>query len=162
MILSKQLGVFLNYVHNRFKLFVNEAMEAAGFNITAEQFLLLDTLWNEGPQSQQKIADMMLKDKNSVVKLVDSLESRGLVTRRANPIDRRQNIVSTTPECDKMRDPVKEVALSTVKHITKGLDDEELAVFIKAMDTMAQNMDNDVDLLALARTLPIRKPAAAK
>ncbi len=160
MILSKQLGVFLNYVHNRFKLFFKESMEAAGYNITAEQFLLLDTLWNEGPLSQQQIADMMLKDKNSVVKLVDSLESRGLVVRRANPDDRRQNIVSTTPECDKMRDEVKDYALDTVNRITNGLTDDEIAVFIKAMDIMAQNMDKDVDLLAIARTLPIRKSAA--
>ena len=158
MILSKQLGVFLNYVHNRFKLYFNESMETAGFKITAEQFLLLDTLWNEGPLSQQKIADMMLKDKNSVVKLVDSLEARGLVRRRANPEDRRQNIVSTTPKCDKMCDPVKDAALAAVARVTNGLTESELDTFIKVMDVMAQNMDADVDLLAIARTLPIRKP----
>ena len=158
MVLSKQLGVFLNYVHNRFKLYFNESMEAAGFKITAEQFLLLDTLWNEGPLSQQKIADMMLKDKNSVVKLVDSLELRGLVKRRANPEDRRQNIVSTTPKCDKMRDPVKDAALAAVARVTNGLTNSELDTFIKVMDIMAQNMDADVDLLAIARTLPSRKP----
>ena len=33
MVLSKQLGVFLNYVHNRFKLYFNESMEAAGFTL---------------------------------------------------------------------------------------------------------------------------------
>lgn len=158
MVLSKQLGVFLNYVHNRFKLYFNESMEAAGFKITAEQFLLLDTLWNEGALSQQKIADMMLKDKNSVVKLVDSLELRGLVKRRANPEDRRQNIVSTTPKSDKMRNPVKDAALAAVARITNGLTKSELDTFIKVMDVMAQNMDADVDLLAIARTLPIRKP----
>ena len=158
MVLSKQLGVFLNYVHNRFKLYFNESMEAAGFKITAEQFLLLDTLWNEGALSQQKIADMMLKDKNSVVKLVDSLEARGLVKRRANPEDRRQNIVSTTPKCDKMRNPVKDAALAAVARVTNGLTNSELDTFIKVMDIMAQNMDADVDLLAIARTLPIRKP----
>ena len=158
MVLSKQLGVFLNYVHNRFKLYFNESMEAAGFKITAEQFLLLDTLWNEGALSQQKIADMMLKDKNSVVKLVDSLEARGLVKRRANPEDRRQNIISTTPKCDKMRDPVKDAALAAVARVTNGLTNSELDTFIKVMDIMAQNMDADVDLLAIARTLPSRKP----
>ena len=66
MVISKQLGVFLNYVPNRFNLTVNGALEDAGFDITAEQFLLLDTLWTEGPLAQQRIADFMLKDKNSV------------------------------------------------------------------------------------------------
>ena len=44
--------------------------------------------------------------------------------------------------------------------ITNGLTDSELDAFIKVMDVMAQNMDANVDLLAIARTLPIRKPVS--
>ena len=36
----------------------------------------MDTLWNEGKMSQQQIADTILKDKNSVVKLIDGLEKK--------------------------------------------------------------------------------------
>ena len=74
MILNKQVGMFLNLVHNRFKQYVTAIFDDHGFNITPEQFLVMDALWDEGVLSQQQIADYLLKDKNSVVKLVDGLE----------------------------------------------------------------------------------------
>ncbi len=157
MVLSKQLGVFLNFVHNRFKLWVNESLQKSGYNITAEQFLLLDTLWMEGPLSQQKIADVMLKDKNSVVKLVNSLEARGLVTREVNQNDRRENIVTVTKRGIEIQEPVTQAALNAVEQITSGLSDEEISTFIKALDTMAGNMDKDINLLFLAEIYPTKR-----
>ena len=56
MILNKQLGVFLNFVHNRFKKYMTAFFQEGGYNITPEQFLLLDALWDMGVMSQQKIA----------------------------------------------------------------------------------------------------------
>jgi len=157
MVLSKQLGVFLNFVHNKFKQNVNEAFEKGGFDITAEQFLLLDTLWTEGPLSQQQIADVMMKDKNSVVKLVDSLESRKLVKRESNANDRRQNIIKVTPKANAMLEPVTNLALESVAKITNGLTEDEIEVFIKVLDVMARNMDNKVDLIEHARKFPTKK-----
>jgi DNA-binding MarR family transcriptional regulator len=157
MVLSKQLGVFLNFVHNRFKLWVNVSLQKSGYNITAEQFLLLDTLWMEGPLSQQKIADIMLKDKNSVVKLVNSLEARGLVTREVNQNDRRENIVTVTKRGIEIQEPVTQAALNAVEQITSGLSDEEISTFIKALDTMAGNMDKDINLLFLAEIYPTKR-----
>ena len=157
MVLSKQIGVFLNFVHNRCKQNVNEAFENAGFNITAEQFLLLDTLWTEGAISQQRIADVMLKDKNSVVKLVDSLESRGLVRRATNPKDRRQNIIRTTPKADKMQEALTKISLETLASITAGISEEDLETVINVLDAMAANMDHDVNLKEHALIYPTKK-----
>jgi len=158
MVLSKQLGVFLNFVHNKFKQSVNEAFEKGGYDITAEQFLLLDTLWTEGPLSQQQIADVMMKDKNSVVKLVDSLENRKLVKRESNSKDRRQNIIKVTAKANKLQDDVTNLALESVAKITDGIPEEEIEVFIKVLDVMAKNMDDKVDLIEHARKFPTKRP----
>ncbi|MBO4428224.1 MAG: MarR family transcriptional regulator [Bacteroidales bacterium] len=157
MVLSKQIGVFLNFVHNRCKQNINEAFEKGGYKITAEQFLLLDTLWTEGPISQQRIADVMLKDKNSVVKLVDSLESRGLVRRATNPKDRRQNIIRTTPKADRMQEAITGIAIETIAAITAGISDDDLVTVINVLDAMAANMDQDVKLKEHALTFPTKK-----
>ena len=93
MILNKQVGVFLNLVHNRFKQHISNCFQENGFNITPEQFLVMDAIWNEGTMSQQQLAHIILKDKNSVVKLIDGLEKKDLVQRVANKVDRRQNLI---------------------------------------------------------------------
>lgn len=157
MVLSKQLGVFLNFVRNRFKQNVNDAFMQGGYDITAEQFLLLDTLWTEGVLTQQQIADYMLKDKNSVVKLVDSLETKKLVARVNNPKDRRQNFVTVSKKADKIKDSVTNIAISSVDEITEGISDNELQVFISVLDKMAQNMDKKISLMEIAEMYPTKK-----
>ncbi len=156
MVLSKQLGVFLNFVHNRFKQNVNDAFVEGGYDITAEQFLLMDTLWTEGTISQQQIADIMLKDKNSVVKLIDSLEDKKLVKRVNSPKDRRQNLIKVTGMASKMKDGMTIIALSAVEKITEGIDDDDIQTFISVLDRMAQNMDKKIDLLAMAEKFPTK------
>ena len=156
MVLSKQLGVFLNFVHIRFKQSVNDAFVEGGYDITAEQFLLMDTLWTEGTISQQQIADIMLKDKNSVVKLIDSLEDKKLVKRVNSPKDRRQNLIRVTGKASKMKDGMTIIALSAVEKITEGIDDDDIQTFISVLDRMAQNMDKKIDLLAMAEKFPTK------
>ncbi len=161
MILNKQVAMFLNLVHNRFKQYVAGIFESQGFNITPEQFLVMDTLWDEGVLTQQQIADYMLKDKNSVVKLVDGLEERNLVRRTSNPKDRRQNLIEVTEYAMSIKDKVTKVAMEAVDKIINGIAKEDLQSFIKVLSKMAENMNNDIDLLALAAKYPTNSKVTA-
>lgn len=149
MILNKQVGVFLNLVHNRFKQYITAFFQEEGYNITPEQFLLMDTLWDKGVLPQQKIADIMLKDKNSVVKLVDGLEKKNLVKRVADKEDRRQNLIELTPYAIEIKNNVTTLAMDAVDLITKDIPKNELHIFIKVLSKMAENMNQEVDLLKL-------------
>ena len=157
MILNKQVGLFLNLVHNRFKQYVTVIFEEHGFNITPEQFLVMDTLWEEGILTQQQIADFLLKDKNSVVKLVDGLEERKLVRRVSNPKDRRQNLIEVTEYALSIKDAVTDAAMTAVDRIIKGISKDDMYKFIRVLSKMAENMNNDIDLLALAAKYPTNK-----
>ena len=149
MILNKQLGVFLNFVHNRFKKYMTAFFQEGGYNITPEQFLLLDALWDMGVMSQQKIADTMLKDKNSVVKLVDTLEKKGLVRRIADNRDRRQNLIEVTPEAIAIKEGVTALAINAVDLINKDIPKDDLHIFINVLSEMAENMNEEVNLLKI-------------
>ena len=161
MILNKQVAMFLNLVHNRFKQYVAGICEIQGFNITPEQFLVMDTLWDEGVLTQQQIADYLLKDKNSVVKLVDGLEERNLVRRASNPKDRRQNLIEVTEYAMSIKDKVTKVAMEAVDKIINGIAKEDLQKFIKVLSKMAENMNNDIDLMALAAKYPTNSKVTA-
>lgn len=157
MILNKQVGLFLNLVHNRFKQYVTVIFKEHGFNITPEQFMVMDTLWDEGVLTQQQIADYLLKDKNSVVKLVDGLEDRKLVRRVSNPKDRRQNLIEVTEYAIEIKDKVTTAAMEAVDKIINGITKEDMLTYIKVLSKMAENMNNDIDLLDLAAKYPTNK-----
>ena len=150
MILDKQIGVFLNLVHNRFKQHFTTLFQNKGYNITPEQFLVMDALWNNGARmSQQQIADTIIKDKNSVVKLIDGLEKKELVKRVANVDDRRQNLIELTPTGKEIEGDVKEIAIKAVGTIIKGIEEQQLHIFINVLTQMARNMKEDTNLMEL-------------
>lgn len=157
MILNKQVGVFLNLVHNKFKQYVTEIFEEQGVNITPEQFIVMDTLWDEGTLTQQQIANIVMKDKNSIVKLVDGLERRDLVRRVSNPNDRRQNLIEVTEYAKKIRDRITQLAMDAVDRIINGIPKEQMKTFIIVLSKMADNMNNDVNLLELANKFPTKE-----
>ena len=111
----------------------------------------------EGVLTQQQIADITLRDKNSIVKLIDGLESRKLVRRVSNPNDRRQNLIKVTPYSLSIRDKVTRLAYSSVAKIVGDISREELEAFVSLLSRMEKNMDPESDLIALAEKYPLNK-----
>ena len=62
MLLSKEFAVYLNLAACKLKQYTALAFKQNDVDLTPEQFLLVDLLWNNGSMSQQTLADMMHKD----------------------------------------------------------------------------------------------------
>ena len=157
MVLEKQVFLFLNIVHNSMKQRINETFRSKGFQLSPEQFLVMDTLWDEGVLTQQQIADITMRDKNSIVKLIDGLENRKLVKRVSNPSDRRQNLIKVTPHSLKIRDEIEALAYEAVRGILQDIPQEDLNVIVNVFARMESNMDPSSDLEALAEKYPTKK-----
>ena len=143
MVLNKQVGVYLNQGHCLFKQFIYKSFQTNGFDLTPEQFLVMDTLWDEGVLNQQQIADFIQKDKNSVTKLLDGLEKRGFIVRTAAGTDRRSKKIVVTKLAEEMKDRVVELAIQAVDQICNGISHKELTVFISVLTRMIKNMTTD-------------------
>jgi len=140
MLLSKQIAVYLNLAGCKLKQYMASTLKAKGVDLTPEQFLLLDILWNEGSMSQQQMADTLMKDKNSITKLADALEKKGLVCRIPDTNDRRSNLLALTPLSTKMKSQTKEIGIETLGRIISGIDENDLKVFLDVLARMNANM----------------------
>jgi DNA-binding MarR family transcriptional regulator len=127
-------------VHYQFKQYLNKIFHNRGFNITPEQYLVIDTLWDEGVLSQQQIADIIIKDKNSVTKLIDALEKKGLVQRRTDELDRRLNKIHLTEEALNIKDVITEIAIESTNTIFRNIPREDLEKFVTVLNKMSQNI----------------------
>ena len=77
MLLIKKIAVYINVLNCSIIKYFAKELTKNGINLTPEQYLVMDILWDEGVLSQQAIADIIQKDKNSVTKFIDSLEKYG-------------------------------------------------------------------------------------
>ena len=140
MILVKQAGVYVNILNCRLKKHLAEVFKKNGVNLTAEQYLVMDTLWNEGTLTQQAIAFIIQKDKNSVTQFIDNLEKKGLVTRSVAKEDRRVNNIVVTEEGMALKDSTKQLAIDTMEQAMKGIPKEDVLTFVDVLKKICANI----------------------
>ena len=61
MMLIKEIAVYVNILNSRIKKCFFDKLQKNKINITPEQFLVLDILWEKQSLSQQNIADIIQK-----------------------------------------------------------------------------------------------------
>ena len=140
MILVKQAGVYVNILNCRLKKHLAEVFKKNGVNLTAEQYLVMDTLWNEGTLTQQAIAFIIQKDKNSVTQFIDNLEKKGLVSRSVAKEDRRVNNIVVTPEGMALKDSTKQLAIDTMNQALEGIPEEDVETFVNVLKKVCSNI----------------------
>lgn len=142
MILVKQAGVYVNILNCRLKKYLSEVFKQNGINLTAEQYLVMDTLWNEGTLTQQAIAFIIQKDKNSVTQFIDNLEKKGLVTRSVAKEDRRVNNIVVTAEGMALKDSTKQLAIDTMNKALKDIPEEDIQTFVSVLKKVCSNISD--------------------
>ena len=140
MLLSKKIAVEINIAGCKLKQYTAAMLRQHDIDLTPEQFLLIDLLWNQGPMSQLDIADQMQKDKNSITKLVDAIERKGYVVRQQNPNDRRSNTIVLTDLGNSLKDNAKTKGISILNTMLEGISEEELNSFLETLDKLCSNM----------------------
>jgi DNA-binding MarR family transcriptional regulator len=141
MMLIKQVGVMVNILNCKLKKHIASVFKSEGINLTAEQFLVMDTLWNQGEMTQQSIAYIIQKDKNSVTQFIDNLEKKGLVNRVVDSSDRRVNNIRLSKAGMAMKDNTKNVAIDILNDIVEGISEEDLKTFVKVLNKACDNIE---------------------
>ena len=149
MMLIKEIAVYVNFLNSRIKKCFIDRLQKNGINVTPEQYLVLDILWEQQSLSQQNIADIIQKDKNSVTKIIDSLEKKNLVNRVVDKKDRRINKIELTPDGLALEKITTEVAISFMNDVVKDIDSQDLDKLVEVMRKLKYNLDNNDDTLTV-------------
>lgn len=70
--------------------------QLAGVGLSLRDYATLVHVDELEQASQQQVADRAQMDRSDLVKLLDSLEARELITRRRDPDDRRRHVLALT------------------------------------------------------------------
>lgn len=142
MLLIKKIAVNINILNCSLIKYFAKELNKNDINLTPEQYLVMDILWDAEMLSQQAIADIIQKDKNSVTKFIDSLEKKGLVYRTVNKYDRRINNIKVSEEGMKLKNKTTEVAVKMMGNVLKNIKEEDLIAFDKVMNQIKSNIDS--------------------
>jgi DNA-binding MarR family transcriptional regulator len=127
--LTARLGYLLKHAQIRMHELNDRALEPYG--VDGRELGVLVMLAGHEPASQQQAAQRLGVDRTTMVALLDTLESRGLVSRHPHAEDRRRNVVELT-----------HVGHQLLEKATKASDDAERE-FLSPLSTEAAQQFRD-------------------
>lgn len=113
--------------------------KSTGINTTAEQWRLLVVLSNEGEMNQSQLAEIQHKDRAAIKRLVDHLETKKLVVRKAGK-DARSYKISLTEEGKKVVKIFIDASKETVKEATNCLSKQESKTLNVLLNKLLNNL----------------------
>ncbi len=100
------------------------------YNLTGSQFGVLEALYHLGSLAQRELSDKLLVSPGNVTMVINNLEKRGLVVRKANPKDKRVSTVCLTDSGEAL------IADIFPKHV-RGITDDMRVLTTDEQDALA-------------------------
>lgn len=117
-----------------------------GFELTPEQFLILDLVTEQGELYQRQIAEITLKDRGNIARIVKILQEKELITKIEAAQGRRVFKILITEKGRKLRDKMLPTALELREILAQNISEEELTI---TLNTLKKVYDNARGLVKL-------------
>jgi DNA-binding MarR family transcriptional regulator len=112
----------------------------AGFDLTAEQGILLKHIDTNEGLNQKALTNWMFRKKAYMTRLIDSLEGKGVVVRVQDKADRRQNMIYLTPRGKEQVAELTRIGRMTEKQATAGIKAEKVATCKEVLVRVRKNL----------------------
>lgn len=136
---TKLIGIEIGKLRNRlYRIQKQSYIAEAETKLTVEEFILLNMINDKSDQISQNIAIATGKNKSVVMRMIDSLESKGLVVRTQNPDDRRENLLNITAEGEYVVAQYHVIERGITEYLTMDITPDKLNVFWEVLATILE------------------------
>lgn len=137
------LGTTIGKLRNKLHRLMKQRYAAeANIKLTVEEFILLTMIRAKTDQILQNIAIATGKNKSVVMRMIDSLEKKGLVKRTVNPEDRRENLLSITDMGEHVVAEYHKIEKKLSYELLKGIPDEKVEVFFEVVEEISRRTNS--------------------
>lgn len=110
--------------------------ELVPFNITPAQFYALGVLFDDDGIKFKDMALRLNLDRSSLTGILDRMENKGFVERRADPNDRRSILIFLTDKSKEIGPELYTIACGLDQKFKDKISPEELKVLLKILDEL--------------------------
>lgn len=136
LLLCTKVGKLRNKLH---RLMKQRIAAEADIKLTVEEFMILKMLDAKPDQILQDIALITGKNKSVVLRMVDSIESKGLCKRSVNPTDRRENFLNITEEGKKVVAQYQQIENRLSADLIARIPYDKVDTFLEVIDLISKN-----------------------
>lgn len=143
MMSNELLGTTVGKLRNKLHRLMKQRYAAeADVQLTVEEFILLNMIQAKTDQILQNIAIATGKNKSVVMRMIDSLEKKGLAKRTVNPDDRRENLLSITDEGVRVVEQYQRIERRLSEELLKDIPVGNVAVFFDVLSEISRKANS--------------------
>lgn len=117
-----------------------DGFRAAGANVTAEEWAVLLMLWQQDNRNPGELADLTIRDRTTMTRLLDGMERKGLISRATDPKDRRRMIVTLTDRGREMQVILVPIAKDLIADCNDDIPPKDIEITMKTLRQMSENI----------------------
>lgn len=114
--------------------------QKAGFKVTVEQFNILTHLWYQDGLSQQRLAEIVGRDKTTVSRVLNNM-IKGDLIRKVPGSDKRERLVYLTEHGQSIQNQLVEISGQLYMKAILGIQDQNLLKVINTLVKMSKNLE---------------------
>ena len=137
----QSLGFALNRTTLRMRNELLKKFKANMLDISVDNWVILNRLWEKDGWTQSELANMTYKDKASMTRIIDGMEKKRLLERKPDPFDRRVYKIFLTNKGREMKDQLSHLAKENMEQAIKGFSEKELEILFEQLDRIYNNFD---------------------
>jgi DNA-binding MarR family transcriptional regulator len=113
----------------------------AGFDVSYEQWSILVHLYRKDGQTQQELANIAVKDKAAITRLLNVLEKKNMVLRIPDRSDKRSKLVYLTHKAKAFKRDLIAVVEELLEEADQGVEPHEMAQCKSTLNKIFSNFD---------------------
>lgn len=136
--LNDSFGFILNKLNTKLK---NELLQRLKeHDVTPEQWAILNCLWEQEGITPKELADLTFKDKPNTNRILEKLIRKGLVVRKAHPVDKRAFQMFLTESGWALREQLIPQVKQLLAKATAGIEPHKVAEMKKLLNQIYENL----------------------
>lgn len=135
---EKSIGYWLAVSNQAYQRILSERLAPEG--ITHRQTHVIGWLKLEDELTQRDLADRMMIEPPTLVRILDRMEAAGWVRREGDPADRRRRIVKLTPAAEPIWERITQHAAELRQEAASGLSTDEMQTLLALLQRVFKNL----------------------
>ena len=122
-----------------YRKYAQSKINARGFDITIDQWLVLKTIQENDKPSQNQIAEMVFKDMASITRIIEILVQKKYINRKFNATDRRKFELEISELGIAIIEDIYPIVIENRKQALKGLKVQEVKTLKIQLEKLINN-----------------------
>lgn len=128
------------------RIYSRQCFKNANFEITPEQFVVIEVLMHHDGLYQRQLSEITLKDRPNITRIINILEKGGFVERRSDKNKRKVFKIYLTQKAKDIFPKLQEVTTKYRSVMTQGISNSELDACLQVLNKLLENLLDKVEM----------------